>query len=85
MAQVELVGSEYNPRAAEAEESGGRQAEDKGVGDRLKAAAQRMRGGKGVAAASKRRTDARDSSQSTTTEAGGSWPSGKVEGLKVEK
>jgi large subunit ribosomal protein L17 len=46
VAHVELVGSEYNPRKAEeaaaAKEAGKTKA--KGVGDRLKAAAQRMRG-----------------------------------------
>jgi large subunit ribosomal protein L17 len=46
VAQVELVGSEYNPKAAE--EKAAAEAETKpkakGVGDRLKAAAQRMRG-----------------------------------------
>jgi large subunit ribosomal protein L17 len=45
VAHVELVGSEYNPRAAE-EKAGQKEAEKpkgKGVGDRLKAAAQRMR------------------------------------------
>jgi large subunit ribosomal protein L17 len=45
VAQVELVGSEYNPRAAEeaeaAREAGKPKA--KGVGERIKAAAQRMR------------------------------------------
>jgi large subunit ribosomal protein L17 len=48
VAQIELVGSEYNPRAAEAG-SGDKEAakpKSKGVGDRLKAAAQRMRGKK---------------------------------------
>ena len=48
VAQIELVGSEYNPRAAEAG-SGDKEAakpKAKGVGDRLKAAAQRMRGKK---------------------------------------
>ena len=47
VAQIELVGSEYDPRAAE--EKGADKAAPKpkrGVGDRLKAAAQRMRGGK---------------------------------------
>ena len=45
VAQIELVGSEYNPRAAEAG-NGDKEAKpkSKGVGDRLKAAAQRMRG-----------------------------------------
>ena len=49
VAQVELVGSEYNPRLAEeqaADKEGSKPK--KGVGDRLKAAAQRIRGGKGV-------------------------------------
>jgi large subunit ribosomal protein L17 len=48
VAQIELVGSEYNPRAAEAasaEKEAGK-PKSKGVGDRLKAAAQRMRGKK---------------------------------------
>jgi large subunit ribosomal protein L17 len=47
IAQVELVGSEYDPRAAEAKAGEKEAAKPKrGVGDRLKAAAQRMRGGK---------------------------------------
>jgi large subunit ribosomal protein L17 len=48
VAQVELVGSEYNPRAAE-EAAAAKEAakpKAKSVGDRLKAAAQRMRGPK---------------------------------------
>ena len=55
VAQVELVGSEYNPRKAE-EASAEKEAakpKTKGVGDRLKAAAQRMRGGKGDQGGSK--------------------------------
>jgi large subunit ribosomal protein L17 len=49
VAQIELVGSEYNPQAAvadkdEAEKEAPKKA--KGVGERLKQAAQRMRGGK---------------------------------------
>jgi large subunit ribosomal protein L17 len=49
VAQVELVGSEYNPRAAEdaaAAEKDAAKPKTKSVGDRLKAAAQRMRGPK---------------------------------------
>jgi large subunit ribosomal protein L17 len=44
VAHVELVGSEYNPKA-EAEKDGSKEApkKAKGVGDRLKQAAQRMR------------------------------------------
>jgi len=48
VAHVELVGSEYNPQAAKAEkEEGGEDApkKTKGVGERLKRAAQRIRSG----------------------------------------
>ena len=48
-AQVELVGSEFNPRAAaeaEAKKTEATPAKPKGVGGRLKAAAERLRGGK---------------------------------------
>jgi large subunit ribosomal protein L17 len=47
VAQIELVGSEYNPRAAaeaEAKKAEGT-SKPKGVGGRLKAAAERLRGG----------------------------------------
>jgi large subunit ribosomal protein L17 len=57
VAQIELVGSEYNPRAAQdkdkAEKEGAAKPKGKGVGERLKAAAQRMRGGKKEEGASK--------------------------------
>ncbi|MBI2185534.1 MAG: 50S ribosomal protein L17 [Acidobacteria bacterium] len=48
VAQIELVGSEYNPRAAQEKkaEKEAAKPKTKGVGERLKAAAQRMRGGK---------------------------------------
>src|SRR5262249_16059717 len=46
VAQVELIGSEYNPRAAaEAEAKKAEAPKPKGVGGRLKAAAERLRGG----------------------------------------
>ncbi len=48
-AQVELVGSEFNPRAkaeAEAQKADEAPAKPKGVGGRLRAAAERLRGGK---------------------------------------
>jgi large subunit ribosomal protein L17 len=48
VAQVELVGSEYDPKAAEEKKAEKDAApKNKGVGDRLKAAAQRMRSSKG--------------------------------------
>jgi large subunit ribosomal protein L17 len=52
VAQVELVGSEFNPRAkAEATAAKEATAPKKGVGSRLRAAAERLRGKKGQAAA----------------------------------
>jgi large subunit ribosomal protein L17 len=85
VAQIELVGSEFDPKKAEAEkqaaeQEGGEQKTQKSVGERLKAAAQRLRGGKkgkagdeggGKAKASK---PARAASKQTSTprKAGGS-------------
>jgi large subunit ribosomal protein L17 len=47
VAQVELVGSEFNPRAkAEADAKAEAKPKAKGVGSRLRAAAERLRGGK---------------------------------------
>jgi large subunit ribosomal protein L17 len=47
VAQVELVGSEFNPRAkAEADAKAEAKPKAKGVGNRLRAAAERLRGGK---------------------------------------
>jgi large subunit ribosomal protein L17 len=46
VAQVELVGSEYDPQAAKADKAEGEDApkKSKGVGERIKRAAQRIRG-----------------------------------------
>src|SRR5947209_5914256 len=53
VAQVELVGSEFNPRAkAEGDAKAGEKPKTKGVGGRLRAAAERLRGKKPDAAAS---------------------------------
>ncbi len=49
VAQIELVGSEYDPKAVE-EEAGEKEAakpKNKGIGERLKETAKRMRGGRG--------------------------------------
>jgi large subunit ribosomal protein L17 len=63
MAQVELVGSEFNPRAkAESEAKGeGEQPKKatKGVGGRLRAAAERLRGKKDEAGAPEEKTPKR--------------------------
>jgi large subunit ribosomal protein L17 len=78
VAQVELVGSEYNPKAVE-EEAADKEAakpKAKGLGERLRGTAQRLRGGKGDQAASKAQAggQTRGKAQKSTTprKAGGS-------------
>jgi large subunit ribosomal protein L17 len=79
IAQVELVGSEFNPRAkaeAEAAKAEGT-PKPKGVGGRLKAAAERLRGGKkdeGAVTKTKASKPARGVARKSTTprKAGGS-------------
>ncbi len=46
VAQIELVGSEYNPNAAAEKTEGQAAPKKKGMGHRLRAAAERLRGGK---------------------------------------
>jgi large subunit ribosomal protein L17 len=76
VAQIELVGSEYDPNADSDKPQAEAAKPKKGVGDRLKAAAQRMRGGKkeeGKEAAPKARTRAAGGRKVTTPrKAGGS-------------
>src|SRR3954468_25020711 len=50
VAQIELVGSEYDPNAEAGQKEGTEQAKPKGVGGRLRAAAERLRGKKTEAA-----------------------------------
>ena len=45
VAQVELIGSEFDPKAKEAESAEEQKPKAKGVGRRLRAAAERLRGG----------------------------------------
>jgi large subunit ribosomal protein L17 len=76
VAQVELVGSEYDPKLAEAAE-GEEQPKDapkktKGVGDRLKQAAQRIRGGGGSKAQAGGQTKGATRKTTTPRKAGGS-------------
>jgi large subunit ribosomal protein L17 len=56
MAQVELIGSEFDPKAKEGPKEGGSQPapKQKGVGGRLKAAAERLRGKKDEDGAAKK-------------------------------
>jgi len=76
VAQVELVGSEYNPKAAqEAEAEPKETKKTKGVGDRLKQAAQRIRGKKdegGHKAQARGQTQGRAQKSTTPRKAGGS-------------
>lgn len=77
VAQVELVGSEYNPREAEAQaaEKEAAKPKSKGVGDRLRAAARRLRGEKSDQGAAKGQTKGQTrGGRKTTTprKAGGS-------------
>jgi large subunit ribosomal protein L17 len=69
VAQVELVGSEYNPKAAADKDGKGKapSAKPKGMGGRLKAAADRLRGRKAVPESSEEtheKTDKRTSGKS---------------------
>ena len=50
VAQIELVGSEYNPNAETEKAEAAEKAKPKGVGGRLRAAAERLRGKKAEAA-----------------------------------
>ena len=75
VAHVELVGSEYNPKAAtEKDESKEAPKKAKGVGDRLKQAAQRMRSSKTEGAKAQAGGQTRGKAQKSTTprKAGGS-------------
>ena len=77
VAQVELVGSEYNPKAAEeeAEKKEAAKPKSKGVAERLKAAASRVRGTKGDQGGSKAQaggqTKGKAQKSSTPRKAGG--------------
>ncbi|MCC7031959.1 MAG: 50S ribosomal protein L17 [Acidobacteria bacterium] len=84
VAQIELVGSEFDPKKAEAERKAAEEAAQEGaktqksVGERLRSAAERLRGGKKAkgegAAKSKASRPARGAAKKTTTprKAGGS-------------
>jgi large subunit ribosomal protein L17 len=83
IAQIELLGSEYDPKKAEAEkaeqEEGGDAPKQRSVGERLRSAAQNLRGSKkdpkgGDAGRAKASKPARGAAKKTTTprKAGGS-------------
>ena len=75
VAHVELVGSEYNPKTeTEKDEAKEAPKKAKGVGDRLKQAAQRMRSSKGEGSKAQAGGQTRGKAQKSTTprKAGGS-------------
>ena len=76
VAHVELVGSEYTPKAATEAEQKDAPKKTKSVGERLKQAAQRMRGGKsdggGSKAQAKGQTQGAARKSTTPRKAGGS-------------
>jgi large subunit ribosomal protein L17 len=75
VAHVELVGSEYNPAAKTEKEAGEEPPKKaKGVGERLKRAAQRIRGGKGEGSKAQAGGQTKGAARKSTTprKAGGS-------------
>jgi large subunit ribosomal protein L17 len=75
IAQIELVGSEYTPTASAEATEGQEAPRKKGVGDRLKQAAQRIRGGRaegGSKAQAKGQTQGATRKTTTPRKAGGS-------------
>lgn len=78
VAQIELVGSEYNPKAAQddAAQKGAGTPKSKGIGDRLKETARRLRGARGDQGGSKAQAkgQTQGAARKTTTprKAGGS-------------
>jgi large subunit ribosomal protein L17 len=78
IAQVELVGSEFNPRAKEADAKGegAEPKKPKSVGGRFRAAAERLRGGKNQAA----EPEEKAGKPSSTRGAAGAKPRPKKQG-----
>ena len=63
VAQIELVGSEFNPNAEAEKTEAAAKAKPKGVGGRLRAAAERLRGKKAEGARKAPRSDGREEGQ----------------------
>jgi len=79
VAQVELVGSEYNPKAAEeAAAAAEKQAKPKGVGGRLRAAASRLRGSRKDAAEEADAAEAAEAKQAKAAKSKKAGPRGKA-------
>ena len=78
VAQIELVGSEYNPKAAEAAHAEGEKPKTKGVGGRLRAAADRLRGSRKDKAESADAAEAAEAREAKAAKAKKAGPRGKV-------
>jgi large subunit ribosomal protein L17 len=79
VAQIELVGSEYNPKAAEeAAKAEGEKPKAKGVGGRLRAAADRLRGSRKDKAETADSAEAAEARQAKAAKAKKAGPRGKA-------
>lgn len=78
VAQVELVGSEYDPKAEEAQKPEGEKPKTKGVGGRLRAAADRLRGSRKDKAEEADAAEAAEARQAKAAKAKKAGPRGKA-------
>jgi len=78
VAQVELVGSEYDPKAEEAATGEAEKPKAKGVGGRLRAAADRLRGSRKDKAEDADAAEAAEARQAKAAKAKKAGPRGKV-------
>lgn len=78
VAQVELVGSEYDPKAEEAARGEAEKPKAKGVGGRLRAAADRLRGSRKDKAEDADAAEAAEARQAKAAKAKKAGPRGKV-------
>jgi large subunit ribosomal protein L17 len=80
VAQIELVGSEYNPKAAEEAAAGaeGEKTRTKGVGGRLRAAADRLRGSRKDKAEDADAAEAAEAREAKAAKAKKAGPRGKA-------
>ncbi|MGE5815147.1 MAG: 50S ribosomal protein L17 [Acidobacteriota bacterium] len=80
VAQIELVGSEYNPKAAEeaAARGEGEKPKSKGVGGRLRAAADRLRGSRKDKAETADAAEAAEAREAKAAKAKKAGPRGKA-------
>ncbi len=78
VAQIELLGSEYDPKAEEAAREAGEKPKSKGVGGRLRAAADRLRGTRKDKAETADAAEAAQAREAKAAKAKKSGPRGKA-------